>query len=119
MTVAAIAVIIGSAAWLIYWNKSQPKPGETVPNLTPLYCTSCNKAYAMLAGDLPTKCHFCGKQTAYRARQCAKCKAIVPFTKTQGFSDKGQGEAEKCIKCGDKRLMEVPANAIEILPGND
>lgn len=117
MTIAAIAVIIGSATWLIYWNKSQPKPGETVPNLTPLYCTSCSKAYAKMAGDLPTNCHFCKKPTAYRARQCAKCKAVVPFTKPYGYDDRKEAEPEKCIKCGDKRLMEVPPSAIEILPG--
>jgi len=112
--IVAVVVIIGCAAWLLYYQKSQPAPGEPVKNMTPLKCTSCGKAYAKMAGALPTKCHYCGETTAHRARQCAKCGAIVAYTKQISFSPEEEGEKITC-ECGSDKLREVDPKAIEII----
>lgn len=109
--IIAILVIIASAGWLIFYNKSQPVAGSAVQSMTPLYCTSCHKAYAKLAGDLPTKCHFCGEQTAWRAKKCVKCNEFVGWTQQSAFQT--GGEAVKCEKCGSTKLREVRPDEIE------
>jgi DNA-directed RNA polymerase subunit RPC12/RpoP len=102
-------VIIGSAIWLFSYYRSQPKPGSVVAHRAPVACAACGKAYVMMLGDQPAKCHYCGEQAVWRAMMCAKCGAIVPIVKDS--SSTAEAGPPRCPKCGG-RLTEVPADAV-------
>jgi len=108
-----IAVIVGCGVWLFVYQKSKPAKGATVAHLQPLACSSCEKYYAMEVGDLPTKCHYCGKPTAWHAAKCANCGAIVPIPVKTSFQ--GPTEPVPCPKCGKSRYGEVPFDEIQVI----
>ena len=107
--IVALIVIVASAGFLISYYAKQPKPGQTVLHRAPVACDACGKAYITMLGDQPAKCYYCEQQTAWRAIQCADCKAIIPMV-----SGKFSGESSRvCPKCGSSRLTEVSPDGLE------
>ena len=109
-SILALVVIVGSLVFLVSYYRSQPEPGQTVLHKAPVACEACGEAYAGMIGDVPAKCHYCGEQAAWHARQCVKCDAIIPVV---GGSSFGAAEPLRCPKCGSTRSKEVPADAIK------
>ncbi len=110
----AIVLLLGSGAWLAYYFKSQPKPGDSVEHLQPLACANCHYAWKATVGDPPVKCPKCGQLQGYRAAKCAdpKCGAVTPVIRSSNRSDPGSKTPPSCYKCGGTRLVEVPPDAI-------
>lgn len=102
----ALIIIVGSLAFLLSYYGTRPEPGEAVPHRMPVACTACGKAYIAMVGRQPAECYYCGEETVWRAKKCAKCGAIVPVVNEElaGL---------RCPKCDSTRFKEVPPRELE------
>lgn len=107
----ALIALAGAGGYLVYFFKSQPKPGETVRHTQPLCCTACEKAFIAEAGDPPVECKHCGQPTAWRAAFCTKCNRVIPIVKESGQS------VFKCVKCNGAAIREVTPDEISAQGG--
>jgi len=107
--IVALIVIVVSVGFLVSYYAKQPEPGQVALHRAPVACEACGKAYITMLGDQPAKCYYCGEQAAWRAIQCADCKAIIPMV-----SGKFSGDSDRiCPKCGSSRLREVSPDGLE------
>lgn len=108
--VLALLVIIGCAAWLFLYYRSQPAPGQAVAHRAPVACEACGQAYITMISKEPAKCYFCGETTVWSAAQCVKCGAIVPIV---GGPSYRAASSLRCPECEGTRFKEVPPDELE------
>ncbi len=107
----ALVALAGCGAYLVYFFKSQPKPGETIVHTQPLCCTACGKAFIADVGDPPVACAYCSQPTAWRAAYCSTCSLVIPIVRKDGQS------VFKCVKCGGAAIREVTPDEIKAQGG--
>ena len=110
--VIVLLILAAAAGRMLWYYGEQPAAGEPIATRMPVACAECGQAYVAEVGRQPSKCHYCGKQSAWRAQQCRNpdCKTIFPMIRNEDNSL--AEESRKCPKCGSERVGEVSPDDI-------